>query len=73
MREPTQDEQAAIDEWEKGGEWDYVDNHRIARLDNPQEVEEYHKAQAEGCCGFEDVELETKDGIKFLYGFNYGH
>ena len=73
MRNPTPQEQEAINQWEQSGEWDCVDNHRIARLDNPEELELYSQAQAEGCCGSEDVELTTQDGTKFLYGFNHGH
>ena len=53
-------------------EYEYMDNQRYARKDNPPEVDEYNKREENGCCGSCDKEIETPDGV-VLIGFNYGH
>lgn len=76
MRDITKAESDAIDQWhDTDGGWDYEcsDNTRIATVGNRDEEIEYDKASQSGCCGSVDVELVTADGVKFLYGFNYGH
>lgn len=54
-------------------ELDYRDNFRYAFKDNPEQVAEYEKAEAQGCCGFYDVEITLPDGRILMFGFNYGH
>jgi len=72
----TAHQQAAIDAWEQAnngdGRYEYADNHRWARKGVAAEEAAYELAARRGCCGSEDVELETPDGV-VLYGFNYGH
>ena len=51
---------------------DYMDNFRVARLDNPEEMAEYKRRFQKGCCGFHDRIVEFDDG-PWLIGFNYGH
>jgi hypothetical protein len=64
----------AIEKWHESqeGEFEFMDNQRVAHVDNQQEVDEYYDQVAKGCCGSVDVELETSEG-RILYGFNYGH
>jgi hypothetical protein len=52
--------------------YDYVDNWRIARADNPAEVAEYNRIAERGCCGAVN-EIVYFQGVKFMIGFNYGH
>lgn len=64
--------------WAAVHEDDYenADNFRVAREGHPDEVSEYERRRADGCCGSEDVTLDvTWDGntVHVLYGFNYGH
>jgi len=49
-----------------------VDNCRIARKNDSNEVNAYEEARSEGCCGFFDMEILV-DGEVFLIGCNYGH
>lgn len=51
---------------------DCVDNWRVARKDNPEEVRAYETARDDGCCGFYDTEVLV-DGVIFMIGCNYGH
>lgn len=50
-------------------DFDYADNDRFARRSNPEEVAEYERIAAKGCCGSYDEELPG--GL--MVGFNYGH
>lgn len=52
---------------------DCVDNKRIARVEDVDEMRRYVHAQSCGCCGFADLHYKGKDGIDYLVGFNYGH
>jgi hypothetical protein len=66
----------AINLWEaennNEGQFEFQDNHRYARVDNPAEVAAYEARRWQGCCGTHDVELDTVDG-RIMYGFNHGH
>lgn len=73
----TPAQSVAVQQWEEynnpdGDQYEYADNHRVARLDNQAELDAYDDAKRAGCCGSVDVEIDTPDG-KILYGFNYGH
>lgn len=50
-------------------EYEFADNHRFARPDNPTELSLYDDYASRGCCGSYDAALPS--GIKV--GFNYGH
>jgi hypothetical protein len=51
-----------------------IDNERIARKSNINEVEKYKDYRWDGCCGFVDEEFTApEDGEIYLIGFNYGH
>lgn len=52
--------------------YEYVDNHRVARVNNPTEMAAYEEAKAYGCCGSRDRIIEI-DGVEITFGFNYGH
>ena len=56
------------------GDYDYIDNARLAiKGHSPSELV-YEHAQDNGCCGFVDVELgPAPSGTTYLYGFNHGH
>jgi hypothetical protein len=74
--ELTAAQQNAIDTfWNQteDGEFDFVDNVRVARKGNASEEAEYEAQREQGCCGFCDMELACDDGSTLLYGFNYGH
>lgn len=78
MREPTPEEQEDIDAWHAandpdGDSFDCADNHRIAVIGNDEEERIYAEQESQGCCGFIDEKLITKSGVRFKYGFNYGH
>ena len=77
MRDFTSAEADAIDQWHAENDgphgFECADNTRVATVGNQDEEIEYDKTQQSGCCGSVDVELVTADGVKFLYGFNYGH
>ena len=66
----------ALDAWwadHDPDDFEFRDNHRLARVGNTVEERAYEDAQADGCCGFVDVRLPCADGTTLLYGFNYGH
>lgn len=60
-----------------GGEYEYTDNLRLARLANPDEMALFAQISKQGCCGFYDEELLVvlPDGreSRVIVGFNYGH
>lgn len=49
---------------------EYVDSFRIGLKDNEESMKEYWKLAT--CCGQDDTEIEIQ-GVKFLFGCNYGH
>jgi hypothetical protein len=51
---------------------DFVDNLRVARLDDPKEKSHYRWQKRGGCCGSENRQI-TVLGRRFLIGCNYGH
>ena len=57
---------------ERGENYVYADNFRIARVDNVEEVKAYEESPSAGCCGFFDQEIEL-EGTKVKFEFNYGH
>lgn len=61
-----------IEEFEDAVDEECVDNWRYAREGNAAEEADYHEAGMRGCCGSEDVEIETPDGTIWI-GYNYGH
>lgn len=78
--EPHGDEEAAWLQrqvaafWDRAGDYECVDNTRLARSGDPAEVCAYEAAREGGCCGSEDVELgPSPRGHVYLYGFNHGH
>jgi hypothetical protein len=54
------------------GDFECVDNCRIALKSDPKEMADYEAARADGCCGFYDQEILV-DGEVYLIGCNYGH
>lgn len=58
--------------WAKNEDYQCVDNHRIARAGNPEEVSAYFEARKSGCCGQVD-ECWPMDETIVLYGFDHGH
>jgi hypothetical protein len=52
--------------------YEYVDNHREARVDNADEMLRYEDIRSHGCCGSYDRTIEL-DGVKITFGFNHGH
>jgi hypothetical protein len=59
--------------WETNSEhFDYVDRRRICRLDNQSEIAVFQSVEEEGCCGCYRAEWMI-NGVRILYGFNYGH
>lgn len=55
-----------------GEVYEYNDNYRLARIDDPFELAVYHYQVGNGCCGYYDDEISI-DGVEFKIGFNYGH
>lgn len=53
-------------------DYDYSDNERIARTDNPLEMAVYEYQFKNGCCGYYDKTV-TLNGVEYKIGFNYGH
>lgn len=52
----------------------FVDNLRIAKKSNVNEVEKYKDYRWDGCCGFVDEKFTApEDNEIYLIGFNYGH
>ena len=57
------------------GNFEFVDNVRIAELGNEESEKRYKELKDMGCCGFVDyiyVPFELK-GKKYYFGFNHGH
>ena len=48
-----------------------IDNFRISV--NSKKDKEYRKIYDNGCCGFYDETMQTKNGNTIKFGFNYGH
>lgn len=54
--------------------YEYIDNYRFAVDGNEKSIRDYDNRVATGCCGFYDSEVICPlDGIKYYFGFNYGH
>ena len=54
--------------------YEYVDNFRLARKNNADEMKRYKAARENGCCGSHDAEIKLPWPISnLLFGFNYGH
>lgn len=51
---------------------EFVDNLRVARIDNPLEVWAYNRKAENGCCGYFDIRV-TIDGVDWMLGCNHGH
>lgn len=73
MAQPSKSYEALIHEnrWRTEGH-DYVDNERMALLNDSEAVAAYREAVMNGCCGSVDTVIYV-DGEPCLYGFNYGH
>jgi|10_taG_2_1085330.scaffolds.fasta_scaffold169027_3 hypothetical protein len=59
----------------ENGNFEFVDNIRIAELGNEESEQRYEELKDMGCCGFEDyiyVPFDLK-GRKYYFGFNHGH
>jgi hypothetical protein len=67
---------AAIEAWDDDKDHPYhdpcVDNWRVARGSNAEEVAKYEHDEQHGCCGSYHQEIEV-DGETLWVGFNYGH
>jgi len=50
-----------------------IDNFRLAIKGNLKQEKLYKKDYNSGCCGFYDCEINMKNGVVILFGFNYGH
>lgn len=61
---------AEVIDW---NDYEFSDNWRYARRDNPAEVAEYATIRANGCCGYYDVEIPVYGQSTIMFGFNYGH
>lgn len=56
------------------GDFECVDNNRIAIKGDDSSAAVYETQVMEGCCGSCDVEFgPSPSGLTYLYGFNYGH
>lgn len=53
--------------------YEFVDNIRKARMDNPEEMKVYIEQMKKGCCGCVDEVMWDGDGTPYVIGFNYGH
>jgi hypothetical protein len=53
--------------------YEYSDNIRIADESNKEQVAEYERIRAKGCCGFMDYQRFHWCGKCYVFGFNYGH
>lgn len=51
---------------------EYADNVRYARVDNEEEMAEYHRIFERGCCGQFDHKFKYQ-GVEYIVGCNYGH
>lgn len=60
-------------DWEQSDEYEYMDNYRVARVDDGDAQRRYEEARDSGCCGSHDVDLTGPDGHVYSLGFNYGH
>ncbi len=58
-------------------QYDYADNLRLARAENPEEVAAYDHVASEGCCGAVDERVTVTEADQsstvILVGFNFGH
>lgn len=52
---------------------DCVDNIRVARDGDMDQMADYARRFHEGCCGFYDTFEIHPDGSVYLIGFNHGH
>ncbi len=69
-----------IDEWlerqisKMTRDLDFVDNIRICKLKDKEDVKKYEEQRSHGCCGFEDKEVFCwLDASWYRIGCNYGH
>lgn len=51
---------------------EYVDNVRVARINDPESVRRYDEAFERGCCGSIDREIII-NSVTYKYGCNFGH
>lgn len=51
---------------------EFVDNVRVCDVDKHDEVSAFDQAEAQGCCGSHDEEVEFA-GHRYKIGFNHGH
>ena len=60
--------------WKSNDHYDNVDNQRLARQDQPDELIKYNDQKDRGCCGERDMSLgPSPAGYTYQYGFNHGH
>lgn len=50
----------------------YADNHRLAYIDDQEQVDKFEEAERKGCCGSVRLEV-TIGGRAALIGCNFGH
>lgn len=67
--EQVNEVQAYLDSLDFHDDYEFADNFRVARPDNPDDEDLYERAAMQGCCGSHNHTLPS--GIKV--GFNYGH
>lgn len=72
-------EDAIIDWWSKndpfpGDIYHFVDNERLARMDDAVSLNAFDLAEKNGCCGSVSVKFgRSPTGVVYMYGFNHGH
>jgi hypothetical protein len=62
-----------FEEQEETGDYDNMDNVRVARSADVVQCGVYWAAENDGCCGSFDDVFTAPSGAKYLVGFNYGH
>jgi hypothetical protein len=56
------------------GPYEYMDNFRVARKSNAEEVAAFEEQDRRGCCGSVNFErTDPQTGETWLFGFNHGH
>jgi hypothetical protein len=58
----------------ESGDWEYMDNVRLALVGDSELEQHYERIRDDGCCGSCDHRFgPSPSGRFYMYGFNYGH
>jgi hypothetical protein len=52
--------------------YEFADNYRVARVNDPFEMLIFEHIQRTGCCGSLNFDIEL-EGVRYKVGFNFGH